>query len=145
MTQFDRIETNAPIAAAQATQAGECVVLGSDLKIPAAFYDGGGVQKVDYESGQDFIDDLHTKNGIFYFYTVIGELEMRVAIFGYTGFGDAGKLPAAGYAFNAKSDSYFVPLMVTLSESSFNVSLNSGNERVGALDLLPGYMSAFLF
>lgn len=130
----------------QASQPGDAPLLGSDLKIPAAFYDGGGVQKVDYESGQDFIDDLHTKDGIFYFYTFIGELEMRVAILSYTEFGDAGKLPAFGYALNTMSDQYFAPFMVTLSESSLNVSFSSsGNERVGASDLLPGYMSAFLF
>lgn len=37
MTQFDRIETNAPIKAAQATQAGECVTLGDDMKIPQEY------------------------------------------------------------------------------------------------------------
>ena len=101
------LEVDGTVTARQATQAGQAVVLGSDLKIPPSFYEGGGVQKVTYSTGQDFLDALRNSDntGLFYLSTAIGELEFHVGIARTTE--SRSSFPAFGCAYNIMSGARF--------------------------------------
>lgn len=141
------LEVDGTVTARQATQAGQAVVLGEDMKIPTSFYEGGGgVQKVTYQDGQEFIDALKSTDGIYLYSGGWGELDIKLAIFGGATFGRTGKFPATGFAMNMESSTYYSAYMVT-TMGDFAVSFNGRkSDSISASGLTDsGIMYAFLF
>ena len=138
------LEVDGTVTARQATQAGQAVVLGSDLKIPTSFYEEGGVQKITYSSGQDFLDALGSDNtGLFYLSTAIGEIEFYVGIVRTAR--SRSSLPAFGSAYNGMGGKSFP---VTLAVTGDNLRIYYGtdyNETFSVATLDDSSLCAFLF
>lgn len=136
----------------QATQSGDAVLLGSDLKIPTAFYDGGGgMQRVTYDSGQDFIDALKSTDGLYHAKGTVGELELDFLIFSDAVSRRAKKLPSYGYgcSFFSMSEVYTgVCATITSGANKITVYMTNGDaEELSSSVLDPDTftLEAFLF
>ena len=147
MTSFGGdLEVDGNITARQATQAGQTVVLGEDMRIPTSFYEGGGVQKVTYSTGPDFINALKSIDGIFFYSGGWDEMEVKVVMLSEASLRSKGEIPVSGFIFNNETGNWYAVYMVKVA-SKFQLTLYNGTHPSCSFSDLTGSgtMGAFLF